>query len=100
MLLSDPRPDQRKRNQLALKKRWALRVKPAKVEPSFRESTPTPAPVLAANHCQGERSCPFPPMVKGGRCRQHARDAVSEGSEVGNAHSQMRELGLITSQEA
>ena len=68
------------RSTAAVRKRWALHVSKPKTHRTA--IVPARTPILAANHCQGDRSCPFPPIVQG-RCRQHARDAIAEGSTVG-----------------
>lgn len=81
----------------AMRRRWKLAV--PKVAEKVPEAIPAPVPVLPANHCQGDRSCPFPPLFAG-RCRQHARDEIARGSSVGTAHAVLREYGLVDQPEA
>jgi hypothetical protein len=76
------------------RKRWALHVPKQKSLDSAPTVPPAAMLAAAANHCQGDRSCPFPPLFKG-RCRQHARDALANGSQVGTAHALLRAFGLV-----
>jgi hypothetical protein len=76
----------------AIRRRWQLHVP----KPKACDKPLAPALVLPANHCQGDRSCPFPPLFAG-RCRQHARDVIAEGSPVGNGHGLLRDYGLVAS---
>lgn len=54
----------------------------------------SPVREIPDGHCQGDRSCPFPPLREG-RCRQHSRDMIAAASPVGTAHALMREYGLV-----
>ena len=58
---------------------------------------PGPAPQIPANHCQGDRSCAFPPMFQG-RCRQHFRDLQAEGSLSGTCHGLLVADGFVESE--
>ena len=45
-----------------------------------------------------ERGCPFPAIL-GRRCRQHARDLMSEASPIGGTESYNRDYGLTAAPE-
>jgi len=89
-------PAGKERVARGMRKRWALYTSKPKEKPA-----PTPEvkrqPCIDANHCQGDRSCPFPPLFAG-RCRQHARDATAEESSVGTARAMLREYGMVESE--
>jgi hypothetical protein len=96
MELSPITAERQERARRGARKWNALRVLQPRTEaPAV---VPEPRPQIPADRCQGDRSCPFPPLFQG-RCRQHSLDLTAERSQIGVAHGMLREYGLLVEPE-